>query len=118
MFKAGDSEKSTAYQYGKQVTGKAYTVPVPTRTSSSNNQNGDVLTTAAEYDDYGNMTSSVDEKGSQTAYTYDDKHRIKTITEPIDSNSTGVTEYTRNPQGKVTQAIVSKDHSGENYYKK
>ncbi|APB71989.1 RHS repeat protein [Paenibacillus polymyxa] len=112
VVKAGDSEKSTAYQYGKQVTGKAYTVPVPTRTSSSNNQNGDVLTTAAEYDDYGNMTSSVDEKGSQTAYTYDDKHRIKTITEPIDSNSTGVTEYTRNPQGKVTQAIVSKNDSG------
>ncbi|MFD1460350.1 RHS repeat-associated core domain-containing protein [Paenibacillus farraposensis] len=112
VVKAGDSEKSTAYQYGKQVTGKAYTVPVPTRTSSSNNQNGDVLTTAAEYDDYGNITSSVDEKGSQTAYTYDDKHRIKTVTEPIDSQSTGVTEYTRNPQGKVTQVIVSKDHSG------
>ncbi|AET59808.1 Rhs family protein [Paenibacillus terrae HPL-003] len=112
VVKAGDSEKSTAYQYGKQVTGKAYTVPVPTRTSSSNNQNGDVLTTTAEYDDYGNMTNSVDEKGSQTAYTYDDKHRIKTVTEPIDSQSTGVTEYTRNPQGKVTQVIVSKDHSG------
>nr|WP_252508778.1 RHS repeat domain-containing protein [Paenibacillus peoriae] len=112
VVKAGDSEKSTAYQYGKQVTCKAYTVPVPTRTSSSNNQNGDVLTTAVEYDDYGNMTSSVDEKGSQTAYTYDDKYRIKTVTEPIDSNSTGVTEYIRNPQGKVTQVSVYKDHSG------
>ncbi|MFB5761546.1 RHS repeat domain-containing protein [Paenibacillus medicaginis] len=111
VVQAGDIEKVTSYQYDKQVEGKSYTAPVPTVTTSSNNQNSDLFTSSTVYDDYGNVTESTDDKGSKSYNTYDDNRLVKAAVEPLDSNTTGYVEFERNEKGDIVQTTVRENNA-------
>jgi RHS repeat-associated protein len=111
VVQAGDIEKVTSYQYDKQVEGKSYPAPIPTVTTSGNNQNSDIFTSSTVYDDYGNVTESTDDRGSKSYYTYDDNHLVKTAIEPLDSNTNGYVEFVRNEQGDIVQTTVRENNA-------
>ncbi|MED4954709.1 RHS repeat-associated core domain-containing protein [Paenibacillus macerans] len=111
VVQAGEIEKVTSYQYDKQVEGRAYSAPVPTVTTSSNNQNSDVYTSSAVYDDYGNVTESTDDRGAKSYYTYDTNRLVKTALEPLDSNTNGYVEFVRNGQGDIVQTTVRENNA-------
>ncbi|WP_164931686.1 RHS repeat protein, partial [Longirhabdus pacifica] len=110
--KVDELEKTTEYDYTKQVAGRNYPVSVPTTVTTSNNQTADTLTLSTEYDDYGNVLSETNTQGVQTTYTYDENHLLATVTQPVDENKATYTAYSRNEQGSVTQVVV-KDNDGE-----
>lgn len=110
--KADGKELETTYSYAKKVGGRSYFAPVPTSTSLRNNLSGDVLTNSAQYDDFGNVTQSTDERGRTTTNTYDStKHWLISSVSDVASNSKTYSEITRTPQGKVSQVVVRKDNS-------
>ncbi|WP_168735497.1 RHS repeat protein [Cohnella fermenti] len=110
---ANGLSKITDYTYGKKVGANTYSAPAPTTITASNNLNSDVLTTAYSYDDYGNVTSETAPNGANTLYTYDNKHLIQSISEPIDQNRRNYTAFTRNSFGDVTQIVVrANDQNG------
>lgn len=59
------------------------------------------------YDDYRNVTSVINPLNVTTIYTYNPtSHLLESVSEPISSNQTRYTEFTRNEQGDVSQQIV------------
>ena|GEM_PF-821553 len=63
--------------------------------------------TVKSYDDYGNVTSSVDPNNVMMTYTYNaTTHLLDSVTEPVSSTQTRYTAFTRNTQGDITQIQV------------
>ncbi|MFC4104265.1 S8 family serine peptidase [Paenibacillus xanthanilyticus] len=97
----------------KQTTTQTYDetkrMPVPHSVSTVTSKDGQSSTpvvTNVTYDDYGNILTSTDPYQTTTTMTYDAKGLLDTVTQPIDSQKTRFTDYTRNDKGTVTQAIV------------
>ncbi|MBP1999097.1 RHS repeat-associated protein [Paenibacillus shirakamiensis] len=109
VIKADGLEKTTAYTYGKTVANHPLASATPTGTVTTNNLNGDSLSTLTQYDDYGNVTSSTNEKGAAVTNTYDsNKHWLVSSTEQVDMNNSKYTELSRNSFGDITQIVVRK----------
>lgn len=108
---AEGTEKYMNYTYGKYVGTRTYPAVVPTGVTASTNKASDVLTTSSKYDDYGNITESVDAKGRTTTYTFDSKHLLQTVMSPANTGVARYTGYTRNEQGSITQVVIRKDNA-------
>ncbi|MDQ6422393.1 RHS repeat-associated core domain-containing protein [Paenibacillus sp. LHD-117] len=107
----GGIEKMTTNTYAKQVGTRTYAVPYPTTIVSSNNQTPDTLTTTSQYDDYGNVTQSVDVLGATTVNTYHPVKKWLTSTlQQVGAGQYQFTSYSRNEQGDITEIIVRENN--------
>ncbi|WP_223067787.1 RHS repeat-associated core domain-containing protein [Paenibacillus caui] len=112
LVKADGKEQTTAYSYAKKVGSRAYFAPAATATSTSDNLSGNTLTTSTQYDDYGNVTQTTDERGRTTINTYDsEKHWLLSTVTDVASNAKEYSQFTRTPQGEVAQVVVKKDNA-------
>ncbi|MBD2871222.1 RHS repeat domain-containing protein [Paenibacillus arenilitoris] len=109
--RAREIEKKTTYAYDKKVGSRTYPVSVPTTTTQSNNQNSDIFTSSAQYDDYGNVLQSTNANGITTTYTYDPvKKWMLSERMQVDANRFTYTSHTRNTQGDITQTTIRNDN--------
>ncbi|MEK4297401.1 RHS repeat domain-containing protein [Paenibacillus sp. FSL R5-0914] len=108
---ANGLSKTTNYEYGKYVGGRSYPAQSATKVATSNNKNGDVLTTRTSYDDYGNMIEATDAQGRTITSIYDDRHLILSTLEPANEGVLRYTTYTRNSQGQVTSITIRKNNA-------
>ncbi|RJX36755.1 RHS repeat protein [Paenibacillus pinisoli] len=105
-------QKTTTNTYTKKVGTRNYAVNSPTTIISSDNKTSDTLTTTIQYDDYGNVISSVDPSGATTTYTYDaTKKWLKNSLQQVDTNQYLYTEYIRNAKGDIVETFVRKNNS-------
>ncbi|NBI31144.1 RHS repeat-associated core domain-containing protein [Chengkuizengella marina] len=112
---AGDLKETTTYIYDEER--QLSWLPIETSSQTTNivdSTTSDMVTTSAEYDDYGNVISSTNPLGITTTYTYDiDTKLLKNISEPI-NETTLYTLIERNEQGSITQMqVYENDETGE-----
>lgn len=109
---AEGTEKKTNYSYSKNVGSRSYPVSMPTSEVTTNNRNNDILTVTKQYDDYGNVVQSTNERGATITNTYDSsRHWLMQSIERVASGVDLHTTYTRNSQGDITELIVRQDNA-------
>lgn len=95
--------KTTDYLYDRS---RKWPVPITTTITQSESgiSNTAVLVSSQSYNDYGNVTSSIDPMGLQTLYTYDaTSHLLVGTSTPFSSTQTQYTELVRDPaSGNIT----------------
>lgn len=108
-------EKKVTNTYNKKVGNRSYAVAHPTTTIVSNNKNTDTLATNIQFDDYGNVISSVNSNGALTTNVYDPtKKWLLNSRKQVNDTQFLYTQYVRNTKGDVTETIVKKnDNNGE-----
>ena len=72
--------------------------------------------TFGEADANGNMTSTTDELGRVTTYTYDSNNNVASVTKPVNGSTTATTSYTYNDKGEVLTTTDALGHVTTNTY--
>jgi len=111
--------ETTSSYYGKTYTNttdytydeaKKWTSPITTKITQAESGNSTTkeTMTSQSYNEYGNVTSSVDVLGTTTTYTYDaTSHLLTGVSRPVSATQTQYTEYVRDAvKGNVTTVRV------------
>ncbi|NBI30567.1 RHS repeat-associated core domain-containing protein [Chengkuizengella marina] len=116
VTEAGDLKETTTYTYDEER--RLSWLPIETSSQTTNivnNTTSEMVTTSAEYDDYGNVISETNPLGITTTYTYDtDTKLLKNINQPINDTTSLHTVFERNGLGSLTQMrVFENDETGE-----